>query len=40
VQIGISLCKRLAGLRLRRLFGLVILAAIVLVGAKVASILV
>jgi hypothetical protein len=40
VQIGISLCKRLAGLRLRRLFGLVILAAIVLVAAKVASILI
>ena len=40
VQIGISLGKRLAGLRLRRLFGLVILAAIVLVAAKVASMLV
>jgi len=40
VQVGISLCNRLAGFRLRRLFGLVVVAAMVLVVAKVASLLV
>ena len=40
VQIGITFCKRLAGLRLRRLFALVVMAAMVLVCAKVASILI
>lgn len=40
VQVGISLCKRMAGFRLRRLFGLVVLAAMVLVAAKIVSILI